>query len=70
VQLVRDADAAINFELLLKHISQWQHEDRWVQKRWAQDFYRITAQEQNSQGTTTTATSIHPTTDPTQEEDQ
>ncbi len=30
----------LDFELLLKDLLSWTHEKKWVQNRWAQDFYR------------------------------
>lgn len=29
----------LDFGLLLRHINQWDHPDRWVQRRWAQDWW-------------------------------
>jgi CRISPR system Cascade subunit CasB len=33
-------ETPLNFEELLKDLLSWNHEKKWVQNRWAQDFYR------------------------------
>ena len=47
VALFRTSDVPVDWSELLRHIRAWQHEDRWVQRRWARDFWRAPAVEQN-----------------------
>jgi hypothetical protein len=35
----------LDWGLLCRHLIQWNHPDRWVQKHWARDFWRFAAAE-------------------------
>lgn len=39
VALARSKEVAVDWNLLLQHLLQWTHPDRWVQRRWARDFW-------------------------------
>lgn len=46
ISLLRANDnARLDWEMLLEHVEHWTHEDRWVQRRWARDFWTIRKQE-------------------------
>ena len=40
IGLLRSADIALDWLRLLRDLIQWDHPDRYVQLRWARDFYR------------------------------
>ncbi len=40
VSLLKSEDIPVDYLSLLQHLTHWSHPDRWVQQRWARDFYR------------------------------
>ncbi|MCP4668868.1 MAG: type I-E CRISPR-associated protein Cse2/CasB [Deltaproteobacteria bacterium] len=39
ISLAKSKEVPINYGLLLRHLYGWSHPDRWVQLRWAKDFW-------------------------------
>jgi CRISPR system Cascade subunit CasB len=42
ITLIRSEGYAVNYEMLLGHLLAWRQDTRWVQQRWARDFYKPT----------------------------
>jgi CRISPR system Cascade subunit CasB len=42
--LIAQHQLPLDWSQLLFHLGQWGHPDRWVQKRWARDFWAVAAQ--------------------------
>jgi CRISPR system Cascade subunit CasB len=40
ITLIRSEAFAVNYELLLRQLLAWRQDSRWVQQRWARDFYK------------------------------
>jgi CRISPR system Cascade subunit CasB len=40
INLIQSHNFAVNYDLLLSHLTAWNSEKKWVQQRWARDFYR------------------------------
>lgn len=51
VSLAKSKDAAINYDLLMKHLTHWDSETRWVQREMAADFWAGGTQRTTSEPT-------------------
>jgi len=52
--LARDS-IGLDWGLLCRHLRSWAHDDRWVQKQWARDFWQFVASEAEAAQETETA---------------
>jgi CRISPR system Cascade subunit CasB len=41
VSRLKSKEVPVNWQLLLRHVQQWSHEDRWVQLEWARSFWAL-----------------------------
>jgi len=41
VSRLKSKEVPVNWRLLLRHVQQWSHEDRWVQREWARSFWAL-----------------------------
>lgn len=54
IQLARSHEAAVDYHELLSHLRNWDHDDRWVQARWARDYWVPVSSEDSASDLTTT----------------
>lgn len=45
ISLLSASSAQLDWDLLLQHVEHWTHEERWVQRAWARDFWTSRKQE-------------------------
>jgi CRISPR system Cascade subunit CasB len=47
ITLISREGTELNWALLITHLRHWAHEDRWVQKQWARDYWGAAPKEQS-----------------------
>ena len=51
VSLAKSHNVPVDYAMLLQHVQHWANEDRWVQRRWAADFWTPTRKQNDDQET-------------------